>query len=223
MGVVEKAEGSAWVKLGATYVMAGVKLGLDTPYPDAPDEGILRVAAEFTPLASPEFELGRPGEDAIELARVVDRGIRESGCIELEKLCIEPAERVWGVFIDLLILNHAGNLLDASALASLAALWNTKMPRLEGEEIVRGEWERPLPVVWKPINLTVGRVRGKFLLDPCLEEELVLEAQLSVCVRDDDMVCSLQKRGSGTLRAADVEQMIRLVIDRSKELRRLVK
>src|SRR4030067_1125763 len=80
-GVIFKAEGSARVKIGKTEVLAGVKLAVGTPYADSQDEGVLMVGAEFSPIASPDFEKGPPAEDAVELARVVDRGIRESGAM----------------------------------------------------------------------------------------------------------------------------------------------
>ncbi|MGW8289540.1 MAG: exosome complex protein Rrp42, partial [Candidatus Bathyarchaeia archaeon] len=82
-GVIERAEGSARVLLGKTEVIVGVKISTGTPFPDVPDTGVLTVNAELVPLASPDFEPGPPGEDAVELARVVDRGIRESKAIDL--------------------------------------------------------------------------------------------------------------------------------------------
>ena len=77
-GVSKTAEGSAKVKIGDTEVIAGAKLLVGTPYPDAPDTGTLMVNAELLPLSSPRFESGPPSIEAIELARVVDRGIRKS-------------------------------------------------------------------------------------------------------------------------------------------------
>jgi len=222
-GIIQTAEGSADVKLGKTEVIAGVKLEVGEPFPDTPDEGMLVVNAEFSPAAAPEFESGPPGEDAIELARVVDRGIRESKCIELEKLCIKPKEKVWCVFVDIQIINHRGNLLDASALASLTALLNAKMPKLEEDEIIRGDFEKPLPVVFKPINITVSKVGDKYLLDPTLEEEHILDSKLAVAVRDDDKICSLQKQGSKELEMKDVEKMVEIAIKKSKEIRKLIK
>src|SRR3989344_3006 len=71
--VVKTAEGSARVKIGETEVMVGIKLEVGEPYPDTPDEGTIIVGAELLPLSNPEFELGPPGIQAIELARVVDR------------------------------------------------------------------------------------------------------------------------------------------------------
>ncbi len=48
---LEKSEGSAEVKLGKTHVVIGVKAGLGTPFDDTPDEGVLMVNAEYTPVA----------------------------------------------------------------------------------------------------------------------------------------------------------------------------
>lgn len=224
---VEKAEGSALVSFGETKVLVGVKMDLSAPFTDTPDEGMLMVNAEFTPLASPDFESGPPGEEATELARVVDRGIRESKGIELSNLCITPGEKVWGVFIDIHIINHQGNLLDCSALASLVALLNTKIPKSEEDKdklkIVYGEYAGKLPVVHKPININVCKVGNSLLLDPTFEEEKIIDSKLSVAVREDDKICALQKQGSKEFTMEDVEEMINLAMKKSKELRKLVK
>ncbi|MEM2816665.1 MAG: exosome complex protein Rrp42, partial [Candidatus Bathyarchaeia archaeon] len=119
-GIIEKAEGSAKVLLGKTEVMVGVKVEVGQPFQDTPNDGVLTVNAELVPLASPTFEPGPPDENSIELARVVDRGIRESKAIDLPKLCIEPGKKVFVLFVDIYVLNHDGNLIDASALAALA-------------------------------------------------------------------------------------------------------
>lgn len=126
--VVNKAEGSARVKIGNTQVLVGIKMDVGEPFPDCPDTGVLSTAAEFVPLASPDFEAGPPRENAIELARVVDRGVRESQVVQVDKLCITPGEKVWIVFIDIHILDYDGNLFDAASLAALAALSTTKIP-----------------------------------------------------------------------------------------------
>lgn len=221
--VAKKAEGSASVKIGETHVIAGVKINIGTPFEDRPNEGVLMVNAEFTPLASPDFEAGPPSEDAVELARVVDRGIRESKCIKLEDLVIEPGEKVLSVFIDIHIINHHGNLLNAAALAAIIALLNTKIPKLEDGKIVRGEFEKELPVVHYPINITVCKIGKKYLIDPILEEENVIEAKLSIATMEDDRICALQKQGSEGIEFDEIEKMLNLAIEKAKELRKLVK
>jgi len=146
--VVNKAEGSARVKIGNPQVLCGIKMDIGEPFPDTPKTGVMSTAAEFIPMASPDFESGPPREDAIELARVVDRGVRESQVIQLDKLCITPAEKVWLVFIDIHILDYDGNLFDAASLAALAALLTTKVPvsrfLKELSEKDRASWQERL-------------------------------------------------------------------------------
>ena len=84
--MIEKANGSAMVTLGNTQVLAGVKIDKGTPFPDTPDKGLLIVGAEVLPMAAAYLEAGPPDESAIELARVVDRGVRESEMIDVSSL-----------------------------------------------------------------------------------------------------------------------------------------
>jgi exosome complex component RRP45 len=67
---------SAEVQLGQTRVLAVVSAQLVQPYPDRPNEGTLAIFTEFSPMADPGFEPGRPGEMAVELGRIIDRGLR---------------------------------------------------------------------------------------------------------------------------------------------------
>ena len=130
-GVSKNAEGSARIKIGKTEVIVGVKMNVSEPYPDSPDKGNLMVTAELLPLSSSRFELGPPKIEAIELARVIDRAIRESKFIELEKLCIEKGKKVWTVFIDIYSINDDGNLLDAAGIGAIVALKNAKIPKYD--------------------------------------------------------------------------------------------
>ena len=71
-----REDGTSEVQLGETRVMAYVTAQLVQPYRDRPNEGTLAIFTEFSPMADPAFEAGHPGESAIELGRVVDRGLR---------------------------------------------------------------------------------------------------------------------------------------------------
>lgn len=222
-GLVKNAEGSAYVRLGNTKVIAGVKMEIAKPFLDTPNEGTLMVEAEFTPLASPDFEGGPPGEDATELARVVDRGIRESKMVNLEELCLEPGEKSWGVCVDIHVINNDGNLIDCAALASVVALLTAKIPKLEDDKIVRREYEKPLPVSQKPITITVCKVGRNFLLDPNVQEEELIDSKLTVAIREDGKICALQKQGSHGITAEDIETAIDMALEKSKEIRKLIK
>ncbi|MEM3536605.1 MAG: exosome complex protein Rrp42 [Candidatus Bathyarchaeia archaeon] len=224
-GIIERAEGSARVLLGKTEVMVGTKIELGEPFPDTPNEGVLTVNAELVPLASSTFEPGPPDENSIELARIVDRGIRESKAIDLEKLCIEPGKKVFVVFVDVYVLNHDGNLIDASALAAMAALLNTKMPNYEIEE---GEVKikpgyTPLPIRKHPITVTFAKINDKLVVDPWREEEQVMDARISIAIDDDGNICAIQKGGSGYLKPEQVFEAAKIAKEKADEIRKKLK
>lgn len=224
-GIIERAEGSARVLLGKTEVMVGTKIEVGEPFPDTPNEGVLTVNAELVPLASPTFEAGPPDENSIELARIVDRGIRESKAIEVEKLCIEPGKRVFVIFVDVYVLNHDGNLIDASALAAVAALLNTKMPNYEIEEgtVKIKPGYTPLPVIKHPVTVTFAKINDKLVVDPWLEEEQVMDARFSIAIDDDGDICAIQKGGSGCFTPQQVLEAARIAKDKAEEIRKKLK
>jgi exosome complex component RRP42 len=224
-GVIERAEGSARVRLGKTEIIVGVKVGTGTPFADVPDKGVLTVNAELVPLASPNFEPGPPGEEAVELARVVDRGIRESKAIDLEKLCLESGKMVFVVFVDVYVLNHDGNLIDASTIAALAALLNTKMFKYTIEEgtIVKKPGYTPLPIVNYPVSVTFAKIGNKLILDTGLDEEQVMDARLTMTMDKDGNICAMQKGGgSGYFTKEEIFDAVKIAVEKTAELRKLV-
>lgn len=218
--IIPKAEGSASVRFGNTCVIAGIKIELAQPFPDNPNEGILVVNAEFPPIAHPEFEPGPPNEYAIELARLIDRLIRESKMINLEKLYIEEG-KVYGVFVDIHIISNDGNLLDASALASIAALHSTKIPKYENGSIIRDEFIFDLPVKFKPVYVTIGKINDNYILDLTNEEEQVVSNLIAFGIRDDETIVSIQKL-KGTFKFSEIENLVDLALEKSKELRKFI-
>jgi exosome complex component RRP42 len=217
--IFEKAEGSALVKLGNTQVVVGIKMQPGEPFPDTPDRGVIITNAELVPLASPTFEPGPPDEGSIELARVVDRGIRESEAIDLNKLCIEEGEKVWLVFIDIHALDDDGNLLDASSIAAIAALLNTKVP---AERFDLGE-DYLLPVRDLPISVTSLIVNNRFLVDPSRDEMSVGDNTMTISTDQDDNVVAMQKSGSYLLNEDLFEQILDTSIEKAREIRELLK
>ena len=223
-GLIERAEGSARVRLGKTEVLVGTKIEIGEPFSDVPNEGVLTVNAELVPLASPTFEPGPPDENAIELARVVDRGIRESKAIALEDLCLIPGKKVFIVFIDIYVLNHDGNLIDASALASLAALMNTKIFNYEienGEVKIKSGYKQ-LPVRNYPIAVTFAKINDQLIVDPWLEEENVMNARLTITIEKDGKICAMQKGGSGCFTTKQILEAVKIASEKAKELRKLL-
>lgn len=223
-GLIQKAEGSARVRLGKTEVLVGVKVDLGEPFSDRPNDGVLTTNSEFVPLASPEFEAGPPGEESIELARVVDRGIRESKAINLEKLCIIPGKKVLVVFVDVYVLNHDGNLVDASSLAAIAALMNTKIFKyvVKDEEVVKKPGFMPLPLKEIPVSVTFASISGKLIVDPWLDEEEVMDARLTMTFTKEGKLCAIQKGGIGTLSPQEIAEATAIAKEKTAENRKLL-
>jgi exosome complex component RRP42 len=217
---IPNAEGSASVYIGNTYVLAGVKLDVGTPMPDKPDEGVLVTSAELLPLASVEYEEGPPSPEAVEFARVVDRGIRAAEVIDTESLFIEE-NKVWNVYLDIYVLNYDGNLFDAGTLASVAALLTTRMPKLEGEQVIRTGTLPRLKTKGIVASTTFAKIGNAILLDPTGLEESFMNARLTIAT-DDEYIHAMQKGLSGYFTRQEIEKLIDASFEKSKMLRGLI-
>lgn len=222
IGISENAEGSARVTIGDTVVLAGVKMATAEPYPDSPDKGVMTTSAEFMPCASHKFEGGRPGEVEVELARVVDRGIRGSECLDFEKLCITPGEKVWLSFLDILVLDHDGNLIDAAGIAAAAAFLDAKFPALDSE----GKVDRSVPLTDKkipmtgiPLAITVRKVNGVLMLDTTEAEEDAVDARITITTKDNGNITSIQMGGIGGFTDAEIAEAAKITEKTAKKLR----
>ena len=224
-GISPAAASAIRVKVGKTEVMVGVHLAVTAPYPDSPDEGTFMTSAELHPMASQQFDIGRPGINAVELGRVIDRGIRESGFIDFKKLCIESGEKVWQVFVDIIALNDDGNLLDVAGLAALIALGRARMPVYNAEE---GKTEHeytkdsiPLNREALSFNMTFHKVGKAIVADVNKEEEHVSSFRLSIAVGDNNgepRITAMQKGKAGTISSEDMQTILKLVEDKWTEL-----
>lgn len=224
-GVSNKAEGSARVILGKTEVVAGVKLEAGTPYADSPAKGNLMVSGDLLPLASPRFESGPPKFDAIELPRLIDRGIRDSGLIEFDKLVITEGENVWTVIIDIYPINDDGSLIDAASIAAVAALRDAKFPGLSEEGKVnydeKTENKLPLNKEIVPLSFTFYKLGSTLILHPNREEEEACEAKVTFGIskwNGQYMINSCQKGWEETFTFAEIEEMMKILPEKYEEV-----
>lgn len=218
--ISKKAEGSVKVKLGDTEVLVGIKLDVGEPYPDSEDQGNLMVTAEILPLSSGRIELGPPKFPAIELGRVIDRGIRESKVIDLKKLCIKEGEKVWTVYIDIYTLNDDGNLLDAAGIGALAALKISKIPKYDEKEekVLYGEPDKELPLnKVNPIAITIHKIGKSLIIDPTREEEDLSTGRLTIGI-SDGKISSMQKGDSASMSIEEIERAVEMADKAWKEL-----
>tara|TARA_Y100000034_G_C6898329_1_gene414683 strand:- start:368 stop:1189 length:822 start_codon:yes stop_codon:yes gene_type:complete len=214
-GISNNAEGSARIKIGKTEVIVGVKMGVQEPYPDHDDEGTMMTTMEYSPASGSRYEAGPPKINAIETARVVDRGLRESGFIDFKKLVIKEGEKVWSVMIDIYSINDDGNILDAASLGSVVALRTAKMPVYdeENEKVKFGEFTKdPLPLTENiPFSMTLHKIGDKIVADPNRDEEDSADSRLTLGISKsgkEHMINSMQKGEIVQLNGEDLKIMV---------------
>ncbi|MFW9894613.1 MAG: exosome complex protein Rrp42 [Candidatus Thorarchaeota archaeon] len=221
--IIASAEGSADVTLGDTRIITGLKYEVGEPFPDLPDEGVCTVMAELLPLASPLFERGPPDEQSIELARVVDRGIRHADCVQTKKLCIKEKEAVYILFVDMYVMNHDGNLIDTGAIGALTTLLSAHVPEgILGENGLEwtGKYLTGKDIVNElPLALTYGKVDDIVFLDPKLPEELVCEGKISISVTENK-ITSIQKSGAATFSIEEINMLAKKSLEIGQKLRK---
>lgn len=217
-GIFPCADGSAWVKLGDTEVVAGVKFSVGLPYPDSPDQGSFSLNLELSGISSPDFQTGPPQLNSLEFSRIADRAIRSSNAIDFKKLCIVPGEKVWVMFVDCLAINADGNLIDATEIAALCAIKNSKIPKLDAEHnIIAGEYTKErIELANIPLNFTFDKVGDSILLDPTEAEEFVSDARFSLGIVKDTVV-SCQKSKAGVFSEKEIFTMIDIATKKYNE------
>lgn len=222
-GVIPKANGSARVKLGNTEVITGVKIQLDKPFPDLGDKGILICTAEILPLADPNVEPGPPNEEVIELARVVDRGIRETEMIDLHKLVLIENKSVIGMFIDSSVIDSGGNLFDACSYASVAGILSCTVPKYEVKDeapvLVEGVTSKP-PIKTLPVSVTMARIGDYIIVDPTKDEESCMDARITITTNSDGNICAVQKGGSDGFTAEQLIQCSETALSVGRKIRK---
>eukprot|EP00879_Flechtneria_rotunda_P029983 GHRR01032460.1.p1 GENE.GHRR01032460.1~~GHRR01032460.1.p1 ORF type:complete len:254 (+),score=86.74 GHRR01032460.1:107-868(+) len=197
---VSSADGSATVKVGKTTVLAGVRLEVMVPSSDTPAHGQLVVSVVMTALATPDYRPGKqPGIINVIQQRLTDI-LQGCNVLKLSDLCIAEGQAVWVVYLDIYVLNAAGSLLDASLLAAVAALQDTRVPEvhltqegnverngLDNDEAAPADGAAaaagqsvPLQLHDKPLCLTCGLYKEHLVVDPDHEEEALMAATISM-------------------------------------------
>ncbi|XP_047316359.1 exosome complex component RRP45A-like [Impatiens glandulifera] len=229
-----REDGSSEVQLGQTHVMGFVSSQLVQPYRERPNEGTLSIFTEFSPMADPSFEAGRPGEYAVELGRIVDRGLRESRAVDTESLCVVAGKFVWSIRIDLHILDNGGNLVDAANIAALAALMTFRRPEcsLEGEDgqevvVHSPEVKEPLPLTIHHLPIAVSFAfvgnENTVIIDPSHSEEAVMGGSLTATINTNGDVCAIQKAGGVGVLQSVIMQCLRIASVKAADITNKIK
>ncbi|KAK3824623.1 MAG: ribosomal protein S5 domain 2-type protein [Benniella sp.] len=244
-GVVSQASGSARVRIaGGTDVLVSVKaeigpVQVDPETGDGADKGQIICSVECAPSASQQYE-GRGADDLNnELTQMMSRFLSHgtsmvsssseatesasssagAGGINLSKLCIIPGQQCWILFIDALVMDYAGNLMDAIFIGTRAAIFDTRIPKTKVQDLGDGQFEFEVlddvedtdSVEGRedlPICVTLNKIGARHIVDASPLEELCTEAKLVVAVNRSGELCGLQKGQDGGIEPSLLLEMI---------------
>lgn len=109
--------------------MITVTSELTEPAESRPSEGALKINVDLSPMSAPDLsDAPATNYENVEIARMLERAVRESKCVDMESLCIESGIKCWQVNADLVVLNSEGNLIEACSYALTAGLAHFKRP-----------------------------------------------------------------------------------------------
>ncbi|XP_011496199.1 PREDICTED: exosome complex exonuclease RRP42 isoform X2 [Ceratosolen solmsi marchali] len=207
--LMDQVHGSARLRIGNTDVLVGVKVEIDTPYPDSPGDGKLEFFVDCSANATPSFE-GRGGENlANEISNVLALAYQSPDAMDLTQLSILPHKKCWKLFVDILILECGGNLFDAVAIAVKAALYSTEIPKVKCATLDGGEADIALSddtyesvkldTTNFPILVSLYKIGDSCVVDPTSEEEMCSSASIVISVMPNGRISSIVKMGYGSV------------------------
>jgi len=207
MGVISQANGSARVRLDETDVLVGVKVDLGTPKTTSPKAGHVVVDVQCGSTSSAELESREADELNLELARVLRRNLNNKSAIDLEKLCVIEGKQCWIIYVDVLVVYNNGNLYDTMGIATKAALYDTRIPKIEvvpsetpGEMDIEVDADPEATIVFDatnvPICITLTKIGPRHhVVDPTYDEELCARSRMTVGINKTGNICTIQKGG----------------------------
>ncbi|KAL4843259.1 hypothetical protein H8958_008363 [Nasalis larvatus] len=171
-------------------------------------------------------ELGktRQSDLLVKLNRLLERCLRNSKCIDTESLCVVAGEKVWQIRVDLHLLNHDGNIIDAASIAAIVALCHFRRPdvSVQGDEITLYTPEErdpvPLSIHHMPICVSFAFFQqGTYLLvDPNEREERVMDGLLVIAMNKHREICTIQSSDAPIILSdSEEEEMIILEPDKN--------
>ncbi|XP_042572036.1 exosome complex component RRP45-like [Cyprinus carpio] len=234
--------GCCIVELGYQLVLCQVSCELVPPKDSRPTEGIMFFNLELSSMASPAFEPNRQSELLVMLNRQLERCLRNSKCIDTESLCVVSGEKVWQIRVDVHVLNHDGNLMDAASIAAISALSHFRRPdvAIQGRDItVFSPEERdpiPLSIYHMPICVSFAFfLQGSYLLvDPCEREERVKDGLLVIAMNKHREICSIQSSGGimllkdqvlrcskiASVKVSEITELINKALENDRKIRK---
>ena len=182
--------------------------------------------------------MGRQDQTELLLSRLLEKTIRRSGALDTESLCIIAGAKCFHLRADLHVLDHDGNLADASCLALVAALLHFRRPDVEvkGEDVtifdvrerdpVRLTMQHlPFCITFSYYNVysTANSEPGIFLQDTTLLEEHCRNGELVISVNRFGEICQIAKHGGTPMDGLSMLTCTNMALEKVKEFDKLIK
>ncbi|KAL2135443.1 hypothetical protein VTI74DRAFT_8545 [Chaetomium olivicolor] len=223
--------GVADVTLGKTRVLAKATAEVTVPYADRPLDGIFTIATELSPMTSPAFEVNRPTETEVLLSRLLEKTVRRSGALDTESLCLVAGQKCWSIRVDVHVLSHDGNLIDAACFAVVAALRHFRKPDTSMEAGVLTVYtpaeREPVPLSWlhSPFCVTwsfFGEEGEIAVLDATWIEEQVRVGSCTISLNKHGEICQIAKLGGTPVDAVQLLHCTNVALTKVKEFSELL-
>mmetsp|Transcript_16040 Transcript_16040/g.22133 ORF Transcript_16040/g.22133 Transcript_16040/m.22133 type:complete len:448 (-) Transcript_16040:187-1530(-) len=233
---------SVEARLGPTRVLAGVRAELVTPAPERPHEGTLALNVEISSIASPSTLDGprASSSEAVEVGRLLERSVRESGAVDTEALCVLAGRKVWALTVVVQVLDHGGSLMDACSVGALMALLAFRHPDVsvgggldESEVVIHSPAEKeaislhvhhlPLALSFAFLGVEQDLSEDLVVLDPSLKEEAAASARLTLCINTNQEICALHKPGGAAISPAQLMRCARIAGAQASERTAIMK
>ncbi|KAF8318120.1 hypothetical protein DL93DRAFT_2225871 [Clavulina sp. PMI_390] len=249
-GSITTAEGSALVRIGDTTVVCGVKAEITEPDIMKPNDGYIVPNVDFGAICSPKFKPGAPGEESQAVSQRLMDVLTSTNLMPLQLLCIEPGKSAWVLYIDAICINYDGSAFDATLIAMVCALLNTRLPkatyntdtqrttvsRTEFIPLALNRSRIPYPFTFGTFtpststSATSGTKTGPIMLaDPSAFEEPLLQSTVNVCLLSSGAICSTTQVGptadglQGTVKQpVDIMSFIRAASERLPVLQKII-
>ena len=209
--VIDQANGSVRLKLGRTEVVVGIKCELGEPSPLQPNSGRYHVLVK---------QVGRMNENDIEIEKMLQVSLDNAGKEYMKEFSVVDGKLCWNIYVDAVVVEDDGNLMDCISLAVRAALLNTLIPIVS---VISGDSDDIQIEIDKdnvqfkhfkkealPLCVSLVQFDQQFIADPSKMEELCEGCQLTVAITPDGKVCGIQKGGNGCFKT---EQMYKMILE----------
>jgi exosome complex component RRP45 len=172
----------------------------------------------------------RQNQDEIILSRILEKAIRRSSALDTESLCIIAGSKCFSLRADVHVLDHDGNLIDATCIALVAALQHFRRPdvEIEGEKVTvftsREREPIPLSMLHHPFCVTFSYFDDGdiMLLDATLAEEQVRDGEVIITMNRNGELCQIAKYGGVPVDALAVVNWTNMALVKVQEMSKVV-